>query len=83
MQLAQIKADIDNVGESLENVEIKKINPEKENKNKVYVCNICGIFFMYKECIFDQVLNIHNNCTICNIQFNDSKLLILNFLVKQ
>ena len=61
------EADKDNVGDSLECDKIKEAIAEKENRSKVYFCNICEISFMYEEGLFDYVSNIHNNCTICNI----------------
>ena len=82
LQLAQKKAEHDIVGKSFEDDEIKYPKAEKENTSKAYVCSICGIYSMYKEDIFDHVSNVHLNCTICNIQFNDLKSQIHNYFVK-
>ena len=37
---------------------------------------------MYKEGLCKHVSNIHNDCTICNSQFNDLKSLNSHFFVK-
>ena len=75
--MSQTKADQDNVVEYLEDNDIKETKAEKENTSKEYVCNICGISFVYED-----VSNIHKDCTICNIQFNDLKSLNQHFFVK-
>ena len=46
------------------------------------VCNICGNPFIYEEGLFDHVSNNHNNCTVCNIQFNDLNPLNQHFFVE-
>ena len=61
-------AEQDNVSKSLEDDEIKKTKADKENTCKLYVCNICGTYFMYEKGLFDHASNCHNNCTVCNIQ---------------
>ena len=53
----------------MEDDEIKETIAVKEKISKVYSCNIYGIYFIYDEGLFDYVLNIHNGCTICDIQF--------------
>ena len=80
--MAQTKAEQDNVGESLEDDEIKETKSNKENTSKIYLCNICFNSFMYEEGIFDHVSNIYIFRTICNIQFNDLKSRNQHFIVK-
>ena len=53
---AQTKGEQDNVGESLEDVEIK---------------GTCGISIMYEERLFDHVSHTHNHGKICTIHYND------------
>ena len=69
--MAETKAEQDNVGESLEDDEIKGTKVDKENTIKKYISNIFGNSFMYKEGLFDHVSNNPKNCTIINIQIND------------
>ena len=66
--MAQTKAEQDNVVESLEDDEIKETNAEKENTSNDYVCNICKIYFVYEEGLFEYVSNNHKDCTISNIR---------------
>ena len=73
--MAQKKDYNDNVCHCLEGDRVKETKNEKEKTSKVEICNICGISFIYEEGIFDNVSYIHNNCTICNSQFNDLKSL--------
>ena len=63
LQVAQTKAEHDNVVESLEDDEIKTTKADKEDTTKLCVHNICGNSFMHKEGLFDHVSNIHS----CNI----------------
>ena len=72
LKVAQTKAKKDNVGEMMKS---KKTKADKESTSKVYSCNIFGISFMFAKGVFDHVSNIHNNCTICNIQLNPVKSL--------
>ena len=80
--MAQTKAKQDNVSESLEDNEIKETKTEKEITSKKYACNICGILFMYEGGLFDHASNIHKDCTICDIHFNDLKSPNHHFFVK-
>ena len=54
---------------------------EKENTINLHV--FCEIYFMYEEGLFDHVSNIHNNCTICNIQLSHLKSLNHKCFVKK
>ena len=63
-QVVQTNAEQDNVGELLEDDEIKESKSDKENTSKLYVCNICGNSFMYEEGLIDhdsqQSQQLHN-----------------------
>ena len=61
LQVAQTKTKKDNVGESLEDDDIKETKAEKEITSKVYICNVFGISFMYEKCLFDHVSNFQLN----------------------
>ena len=82
-QVALRKADQDNVGEFLDDDLFKKTKVENKNTGKVYVCNNCENAFMYEEGLLDHFSNIHNDCTICNVQFNDIKPLSYQFFVEK
>ena len=80
LQLAQTTAEQNNVGESLEDVDNKEDNADK--KNVMYMpVTFVKIFPVWQLFIW-PVSNIHNDCTICNIQFNDLKSLNHHFFFK-
>ena len=63
LHMTQTKAYKGKFCESLKDGDIIKTKAEKENTSKEFVWNICGIYFMYKQGLFDTVLHCGNNCT--------------------
>ena len=62
--MAQTKTEKDNVGESLENYEIKETKAENETTSKASVFNISGISFMDEKGVY--IYSIPNDHTTFN-----------------
>ena len=53
----QTKGEKDTVGESLKDDDIEETKVEIKNTIKEFLCNICGIYFMYEEGLFSEQLH--------------------------
>ena len=67
--MAQRKAEQENVGESLEDDEIKDTKAEKKTQVKYIPATFVGSLFCMNKAFYN-VSNIHNDCTLSTIISN-------------